>query len=87
MAASNQRYFWELVIIPFHCGKSGRLHSSSLYKFKLFETEAECLKDAEEQLDREKPDKFANNRESLRIIIKKTQHLGGECLANASNCK
>jgi hypothetical protein len=68
--ASQQWYFWEIVVLPFHYGKCGRLHKSSLLVFKMFQTEQECLKDAETQLAREKPDQFALKRESLLIIIK-----------------
>ena len=84
---NQQWYFWELVVIPFHCEKGRRMHSSSLLKFKMFETEVECLKDAEAQLSREKPDKFAEKRESLRIIIKKTEDMGKEYLATSSHYK
>jgi hypothetical protein len=84
---NQQWYFWGLVVIPFHCGKSGRMHSSSLLKFRMFETEGACMNDAEMQLSREKPDKFAEKRESLRIIIKKTEDMGKEYLATSSHYK
>ena len=76
----TQRYFWEIVVVPFNPRTSCRMLAWSLSVLKTFESEDECKKDAELELSKKSFEEFAEKRESLRIVIKKTQHLGKDYL-------
>ena len=77
----EQGYFWEIITIPFNPKLPCRMLESSLYSCRMFESEDECEKDAEDKLMKMNSEEFAYKRESLRIVVKKTKHLGKDYLA------
>jgi hypothetical protein len=66
--------------VPFNPRTSCRMLESSLSVYKMFESEDDCKKDGENELRKKSFEEFAEKRESLRIVIKKTQHLGKDYL-------